>query len=243
MKVFSDYIVYVDESGDHELNHIDRDFPLFALSFCIFRKEDYVQVIVPKIQQFKFDFWGHDQVILHEREIRKEEGDFAFLRTNAEVRQQFHARLGEIVRNAPMDIYAAVILKEKLRQAYADPFSPYDIALKLCMEYLLSFLSRSGETGKNIHIIAESRGKKEDDELELVFRRIIQNEEKWGWKKHDFSKMNFDIRFAHKRINSSGMQIADLTARPIALQCLRPDQSNRAYDIIRDKVMYIKQFP
>jgi hypothetical protein len=240
---FSDYIVYVDESGDHELNHIDREFPVFALSFCIFQKKDYVETIVPQVQQFKFDYWGHDQIILHEREIRKEEGDFAFLRTNADLRQQFHARLGEIIKNTSMDIYAAVILKEKLKQAYADPFSPYDIALKLCMEYLLTFLLQQNEVGKRIHIIAESRGKKENDELELTFRRIIQNEEKWGWKQGDFSKINFDIRFSHKRINSSGMQIADLTARSIALSRLRPDQPNRAYDIIRDKVRYIKAFP
>ena len=33
---FSDYIVYVDESGDHSLESIDINYPVFVLAFCIF---------------------------------------------------------------------------------------------------------------------------------------------------------------------------------------------------------------
>jgi hypothetical protein len=29
----SDYIIYVDESGDHSLESIDSEFPTFVLSF------------------------------------------------------------------------------------------------------------------------------------------------------------------------------------------------------------------
>ncbi|MEQ1706483.1 MAG: DUF3800 domain-containing protein, partial [Rickettsiales bacterium] len=83
MMQFSDYIIYVDESGDHGLTRINPEFPAFALSFCIIRKDVYVNEIVPALQQLKFDFWGHDRIIFHEHEIRKEQNDFAFLRTNA----------------------------------------------------------------------------------------------------------------------------------------------------------------
>jgi hypothetical protein len=31
----SDYIIYVDESGDHSLTSIDPQFPVFTLAFCI----------------------------------------------------------------------------------------------------------------------------------------------------------------------------------------------------------------
>ena len=40
---FSHFIVYVDESGDHSLTSIDRQFPLFLLNFCIFIKEKIYQ--------------------------------------------------------------------------------------------------------------------------------------------------------------------------------------------------------
>jgi hypothetical protein len=35
---FSTYIVYVDESGDHSLNTVDENYPVFVLAFCIFHK-------------------------------------------------------------------------------------------------------------------------------------------------------------------------------------------------------------
>ena len=73
---FSDYIVYVDESGDHAMGKsIDKDFPVFVLAFCIFKKSDYATTIVSEMKHFKFKYFGHDVVNLHEREIRKAKGD------------------------------------------------------------------------------------------------------------------------------------------------------------------------
>ena len=46
---------------------------------------------------------------------------------------------------------------------------------------------------------------------------------------------DLDIVFADKQVNSTGLQIADLIARPIGLKTLRPDQPNRAYEIIEGK--------
>jgi hypothetical protein len=72
---FSDYIVYVDESGDLGLKTIDPNYPVFVLVFCIFHKSHFIEKIVPAIQGFKFKHFGHDQVILHETDIRKDRGD------------------------------------------------------------------------------------------------------------------------------------------------------------------------
>ena len=47
----SDFIMYVDESGDHSLSSIDPEYPLFVLSFCIFRKDEYVQRVTPALRQ------------------------------------------------------------------------------------------------------------------------------------------------------------------------------------------------
>ncbi|WIX32645.1 DUF3800 domain-containing protein [Salinicola sp. JS01] len=32
---FSDFVVYVDESGDHGMLNIDANYPVFVLAFCI----------------------------------------------------------------------------------------------------------------------------------------------------------------------------------------------------------------
>ena len=46
-KPFSDFIVYVDESGDHGLENMDASYPMFVLAFCIFRKPEYLAQVVP----------------------------------------------------------------------------------------------------------------------------------------------------------------------------------------------------
>lgn len=38
---------------------------------------------------------------------------------------------------------------------------------------------------------------------------------------------------ASKQSNSTGLPLADLTARPIGVHFLRPNQPNKAYDVIR----------
>ena len=38
---FSDYVVYVDESGDHGLKSMDKTYPIFVLAFCVFNKQQY----------------------------------------------------------------------------------------------------------------------------------------------------------------------------------------------------------
>lgn len=138
--VFSDFIVFVDESGDHSLTSIDPEFPAFALSFCVIRKDDYLTRVVPAVQGFKFKYWGHDAVILHEHEIRKTKGDFAFLRTDRALRDYFMADLSRIMEEAPISIVASVIDKFRLVARYPNPWSPYQLSLHFCLERLLLWL-------------------------------------------------------------------------------------------------------
>jgi hypothetical protein len=243
MAEFSDYIVYVDESGDHGLKTIDPQFPVFALSFCVVSKTDYSQSVVPAVQDFKFKYWGHDMVVLHENEIRKEKGDFAFLMTDKALREGFLADLTEIMDAAPMRIIASVIDKVKLKARYPNPWNPYEIAMHFCLERLFDFLIDTGQEGKTVHVVFECRGEEEDRELELEFRRICDQNQQWGYQRRNFTRINFVPRFAKKSVNSTGLQLADLTARPIALRTLRPEQPNRAYETIEPKLAATKVFP
>jgi hypothetical protein len=243
MTGFADLIVFADETGDHGLKNIDPTFPMFGLAFCVIAKEAYLDQVTPAFQRLKFDTWGHDGVILHEHDIRKESGDFAVLRTSRALREGFLTRLSAIVEAAPITVHAAIINKQKLVAKYASPWNPYDIALLFCMERLVETLRAAGQTGKTVHVVFEGRGKTEDAQLELTFRRIAANEERWGWKAADFSAFTFTPRFEKKAANSVGLQFADLIARPIALSFLRPDQQNRAADILRNKQGSWKCFP
>lgn len=216
---------------------------MFCLTFCIAKKEDYAEKISPDIQRIKFKYWGHDSIILHEHEIRKEKGDFAVLRASKEMRLGFLSDLTGIVSRANISVIASVIKKQVLKERYSTPWSPYHISLHFCLERLFEFLAENGQQGKTVHVVFECRGKEEDDDLELEFRRIISGESAWGSKRTDFSRINFVPIFAKKVGNSAGLQLADLTARPLALGVLRPDQPNKALDIIRTKIYRWKSFP
>lgn len=236
MTGFSEYIVYVDESGDHNLDNVYPDFPVFCLAFCVFEKSVLSEKIVPLLQKLKFDFWGHDCIVLHEHEIRKSKNDFTFLLTNKELREEFYARINAIMESMQVHVIASVIRKDKLKTQYAHPNNPYNLALLFCMEKLREFLIRNGQKGKKISVIFEGRGKSEDKDLEIEFRRICDNEGNWGYKNPDFKVCEFEPIFAPKSINSSGLQLADLVARPIAINSIRPQQANRAFEIIKDKL-------
>lgn len=99
---FSDYIVYVDESGDHSLESIDPEYPLFVLAFCIFNKQAYINKIMPAIGEFKFKHFGHDMVVLHEHEIIKAQNSFTIL-INQEVRNIFMSDLNKLVDEASFE--------------------------------------------------------------------------------------------------------------------------------------------
>jgi len=225
---FSDYIIFADESGDHGLISIDEQFPVFALVFCIIRKDDYVRSIVSAMQHLKTEIWGHDQISFHEHDIRKEKGPFGLLRTNRELRERFLDSLTNIIADAPIKLIVSVIDKQRLKKQYTDPFNPYEIAMLFCMERTLAFLCKQNETGKRVFVLFESRGRRENRELKLEFRRICDNKSNWGYKRPDFQQLSFDHIFVDKKSKATGLQLADLVVRPLALRYLRPEQENRA---------------
>ena len=224
---FSRHIVYVDESGDHNLQSIDQSYPVFVLAFCVFHKTHYSDVIVPALERFKFKHFGHDQVVLHENEIRRRKGMFNIFQ-GREHQQSFMNELTEIIEFSNFILISAVIDKRSLSKQEAAA-NAYHVALGLCMETLYEFLEEKGEQALKTHIVVECRGQKEDAELELEFRRICDGNNRMG------IPLPFDILFSDKKVMSSGLQLADLVARPIGLKTLRPEQDNRAFEVLKRK--------
>ncbi len=225
---YSDFVVYVDESGDHSLLSIDKTYPVFVLAFCVFDKRQYANQVVPSVESFKFDYFGHDLVILHERDIRKRSGDFNVF-SSKELHYRFMEDLTRVMTESNYHVISSVVDKQELSKRVAEQEHPYHIALQVCLERLYEFLLKQGQTDKMTHVVVERRGRKEDVELELEFRRICDRE-------NQFSKsLPFMLRLADKKTNSSGLQFADMVARPIGIHCLNPKQNNRAFGILVEK--------
>lgn len=225
---FGDYLVFVDESGDHGLTAVNQDFPLFALAFCVFAKQDYLECVTPALRRLKFTTFGHDLVVLHEHDIRKKEGAFAMM--SREPREAFLDALTRVIEAAPFLLVAVVIDKRELQLSGAELANPYHLALQFGLERVFRLLGERGQAERLTHFIVESRGKREDTELELEFRRICEG---GNGLSHT---LPFRLVMADKRANSEGLQIVDMVARPVALSVLRPGQPNRAMAILKGKL-------
>jgi hypothetical protein len=140
----SHYVVYVDESGDHSLASVDPDYPVFVLALCIFNKRHYAERIIPAIEKLKFNYFGHDSVILHENEIRKQKGDFAFL-SHLPTRNEFMGRMSAIMAASNFILIACVVDKARLKGTTGATSNPYHIALGMSLEALRAFLAEKGQ--------------------------------------------------------------------------------------------------
>lgn len=224
---YSNYIVYVDESGDHGLENVDQNYPVFVLSFCVFHKRHYAEKVVPSVKNFKFRHFGHDTVVLHEHEIRKEKGDFKF--PDRSHKHAFFDELSGIIDASNFILISCVIDKTRLKERSQIASNPYHLALGFCLETLYELMLEKKQDQYPTHVVVERRGSREDRDLELEFRRVCDGDNRWN------KTLPFRVAMADKRTNSSGLQLADLVARPVGLAILRPEQPNRAYDVLKNK--------
>lgn len=244
---FSDYIIYVDESGTPNIGSHKEKYPVFVLTFVIVSKESYRKFIVPRVQDLKFKFFGHDMVNLHAYEIRQKENDFTLL-MDSEKNNAFMDTLNQIMSEAYYVLISCVIKKEDFSRKGRDP---YHMALQYCLERAHDFLISKNQGSKLTHIIAEGRGKKEDGLLSEEFHKILKNEYDYHQKhKRPYRKTPMELKFAAKNNNSTGLQMADLVGHPIGSKIAFPRKSNRAYEEIEGKffrkggrVIGLKIFP
>lgn len=224
----SDYIVFVDESGDHSLEKIDAAYPIFVLAFCLMPFDEYSKNVALAIRQLKFEIFGHDTVVLHETDIVRRRKAFAGISESQ--RGDLMAKLSDVIDSADMTIIAIAVDKAKHATKYKDPDHPYHLAMKFGLERLHSQMTIKGQQDRLTHVVFECRGQKEDSELELAFRRVCDG--------HNAARerLCFEIVMADKKCNSEGLQIADLVARPIGRHVLNPSQPNKAFAVIEKKL-------
>ena len=229
-----DYIIYADESGDHSMDDVNKLYPAFVLAFCVFSKKTYLEEVIQHIKRFKFTFWGHDLTVLHSSKLRKRLDDFQFLHDQV-VRANFINELNYSIDRSPFEIVSMAIDKRYLKEQ-SQPCNPYELSLEHCIEEIYQFLRDKNQYHKLTHIIIESRGKKEDDELQIAFQKIIEMRNAWQ------NTHPLKLCFADKKTNSIGLQIADLVAYPIGRFLINPEQDNPAFKIIEKKLRMYPEY-
>lgn len=225
-----DYVVFVDESGDHSLTPANPEYPVFVLALVIFRFDDYLGRFLPDLHGVKYTIFGNDAVVLHEREIRRRLGHFGG-RFSSQQRSDLLTALTELVAAANFRIIHIVVDKKNFSLDEHGVRSIYHLALGEAMHKLQQFLLSMGCSSEPVPVLFESRGRAEDADLAAEFKRLLRS-----------VPGGLDLQFhsVEKRANIAGLQLANLVARPLGLKYLNPLQPNRSFDALAEKLLKVE---
>lgn len=231
--------MFVDESGHAHHTQNDPNNPFLTVCGVLFTDEAY-RPFRKAFRALKEDVFGRTDIVFHSRDIRKRQGVFRVLKDDA-INVYFITKLNQIISEASFTVVAVVVDKKHYMRIY--PFSTFDIyliALELMMERVLYRLQPKDlppEHSKNtVKILAEARGRNEDERLLRAFNRIMDRGNDHNPPAR-FRSLFSGLAFKRKAELIDGLELADLCAYPIGKHCADPFQSHPSYPIIQPKLL------
>ena len=205
-------ILFIDETGDHDLIHIDKNYPILGLLGVIFDNDYYMSVATKELNHLKSSFSIKQETILHTLEIVRSMNDFDFCKDPIK-RTRFYEAIDDFLCKLDYTVIFGVIDKIEYTHTYAHPFDTYGLILDFVEERLYFYLKDLSYKGINAEgeIIAESRDEKLDSLVEDEHNKILIIGTDYI-KPSDIKARikNFTIR--DKKDNITGLQVADLIA-------------------------------
>ncbi|MDE2787528.1 MAG: DUF3800 domain-containing protein [Chloroflexota bacterium] len=225
-----DFILFSDESGNPNPKSVDPNYPIFVRIFCVFRQDHYSNIVAPAFANLKSTHLGDPSIILHEREIRLAEPPFDF-QGDEPKRQDFMRELGDTIAAANFTMVAAIVDKRQQLRVPNQASALDRLAFNACMVRIRDFLNGCNQATLPTPVVVEAQGRQQDDAL---------RQELWSlsaqWHTRGRTSPRFQASFDDKKSNTVGVQIADLAARPVGTHILRPQQVNRAWDVLQPKL-------
>lgn len=231
------YYLFIDECGDHQLEKFNPNFPIFTLCGILI-PGNKLQEIENNVRSFKREFFNSEDVIIHSRDIRKQEKEFSILQY-PEIKSRFYEGINEILSS--QDTYFIVccsILKEPFVERFSRGEDVYGLSFKYLIERAVFCMDDNIENG-TLDIVIERRGVKQDRSLLNYYNRLRDSGTKWVTSERLKSRLG-RFSFSFKKDNIIGLQLADLIAYPITRHVMDPKSPNPAYDVIGDKIYSYK---
>lgn len=224
--------IFFDESGTPEICNIDGNYPIFVLVGIVVKGKDYNEEIKDNFNELKNKYFNNYKVILTSSKIRRCLGDFKIFAENTRLKNSFYEDLGKLLHNLNYLIVSSCILKKQYNNNLLDHFGKiYECCLTFILERVI-YYCRDNYI-KNIKIIAESRGKNEDKDLQIAYSRTLAKGTGFISNKKFINLFPKKIIFKKKKENVIGLQIADLIAYPIGSKII--GKENRTFHIFRNK--------
>lgn len=242
------YILYLDESGEWGYPNWDPNHPILCLCGTIVCDKYYSKELAPSFSMLKKNKFGKD-VVLHRYKVRARKGEFSVLKTQ-ERADEFMTKFSRHVADADFKILLAALDKPDYYRTYGlkkvDKWLPtdiYSLLFTFVIERFTAFLIERGEQGA---IVAESRGRKEDNKIQLWYSTILHNGTQFyrDWQLQ--KDLPTYIEFRKKRDNIAGLQISDWIAGPMSRKVEYPDGSKDKFgewELYKGKIWLGKNAP
>lgn len=239
--------IFIDEVGHHDLKSSDDPNERYlSLTGVIMRLSYESGEFTTALNALKMEVFGRTDFALHRRQIiDATDPPYDVLRA-AQMRERFNEMTLRLLADSSYRVFTVVIDKKEHKQKYAVwRFHPYHYCLTVVLERYVQLLGRMKTVGD---VMVESRGKKENRQLEAAFRYIYER-----GTEHVPQKMfrewlsSREIKIKPKTENVSGLQMADLIANPSSREliceklgeAMRADFSRRIVQILK-KNKYLK---
>ena len=234
------------------MRNVDPTFPVFVLAGMLVGETYYAKTLVPRIKALKQRHLGDKDIILHSKKIRRCEGAFERFKHDTDARDAFHAGIAEVFERSRIRLFAVVIDKPRLRDRFVVPLNPYDVSLSQLLSVVCGPPRLPGAWRPHIsRIVAESRGRREDKELQREYQQLRTSGLMSYGSEHVQNRRSTTVQrlfpsrvdFVRKAMAVAGLELADLAAYPIARAAMTGDWSYRSAAVVAKKLRAIIFFP
>ncbi len=226
-------ILFLDESGDHNLTKIDQFHPIFVLGGIIVNKDYAEGEMLQKVSAFKKEIFGTDKLHLHTADFTRQRVGFENMK-NRQFCDNFYQKINQLIANLDIKIVACAVKKEAHFSKYGiDAIDPYHLSLNLLVERFCFEIEEQENFSKGL-IIAEHRDHTLNRQLELAWLNLkISGTEHKKATAIDRNISNLNLR--SKEDNLAGLEIADIIVTPLARMILSRN-SRISLEIIKSKM-------
>lgn len=216
-------VLFLDESGDHNLSVIDPQYPMFVLGGVIMEVDYAKGALTDALEDFKRRMLGRSDIVLHTADIIRNRGGFERMK-DAGFRAEFLDGLNALMRWADYRVVACSVHKTAHLARYGlGALDPYMLSLDVLVE---RFCLDVGNVARGGIIVAEKRDPVLDRGLDLAWLNLKINGTRFV-QAHDIDNRMTNLALRAKVDNIAGLQLADLVVSPIGRHVLgKPDRED-----------------
>jgi len=105
-------ILFLDESGDHNLGVIDQQHPIFVLGGVVVDRDYALGEMTHKLNNFKEDLFGTTKITLHTADFTRQKNGFERMKEK-EFCEKFYQKLNQLISELEITILACAVKKEQ----------------------------------------------------------------------------------------------------------------------------------